>query len=479
MGNTLITEKEIQARKVWPDEVAYGGWFLDLHTPGGLIAEHSEANSATNYNPFTERAALGYVGPYGIPLSALVARDVANLFLAGRDISGTHAALGSMRVMATTALMGQAVGTAAARCRVRDCDPRNLQGDDVSAIQQTLLRDGVWLPDVAGSDPEDLARSADVCASSCRKLTGIDPGEQGYAEAHDMIDERIKPELLTRVDSRMAQTIATDGSLEAIALCLSNHSAEATDAVLTLQLCESIHDYSVYAAERAVATARVAVPPGGEQWISWQLPSQIREAIADNVRDSGVSQRYLRLELAANCDLQWHHARTCLPGHPALYEVALGRMRRFHDGLSLAFRVSPAQHVYSASEVVSGVTRPRARTNLWLSDPADLSPAWMELRWPAAQAIQEVHLTFPGSILREYHAYHPFYRAPETARDYELQIPDPGKDGEWLSLLRVEGNYQRRRVHRLAEPVQTERLRILIHATNGEPSAGLYEVRVY
>ncbi len=479
VGNTLVTEKEIQAKKVWDDEVAYGGWFLDLHTPGGLIAEHSEANSATNYNPFTERAALGYVGPYGIPLSALVARDVSNLFLAGRNISGTHAALGTMRVMGTTALMGQAVGTAAAQCRDRGCDPKNLQADDVRTIQQTLLRDGVWLPDVVAADQADRARSAAVSASSCRKLTGIGPDEPGYAEAQDMIDERINLDLLKRVDNRMAQVIATDGSLEAVALCVSNHAAAPTEAVLTLQLCDHIHDYTVYPAERAVSSACVTVPPGSEQWISWQLPADARDAIANAVRESGAPQRYLRLELAANTDLQWHYARTCLPAHPAMYEVALNRMRRFQHGLSLAFRVSPSQDVYSASEVVSGVARPRARTNLWLSDPSQAGPAWVELCWPTAQTIQEVHLTFPGHLLREYHAYHPFYRAPETARDYEIQTPDPGKDGEWVSLLRVEENYQRRRVHRLSTPVQADRLRVVIHATNGEPSAGLYEVRVY
>ena len=57
--------------------------------------------------------ARSYVGPYAIPLRALIAADVHNLFMAGRNVSASHVALGSLRVMGTTAAMGQAVGIAA------------------------------------------------------------------------------------------------------------------------------------------------------------------------------------------------------------------------------------------------------------------------------------------------------------------------------------------------------------------------------
>ena len=146
VGRTIVTEHDIQTRRAWLDTVAHGGWFLDLHTPGGLIAEHSEANSATNYNPFTERAALGYVGPYGIPLSALIARDVDNLFLAGRDISASHAALGTMRVMATTALMGQAVGTARRSVSARGSHRQSWESTPLRRPRSRTLRASLKTP---------------------------------------------------------------------------------------------------------------------------------------------------------------------------------------------------------------------------------------------------------------------------------------------------------------------------------------------
>ena len=51
-------------------------------------------------------------------------------------------------------------------------------------------------------------------------------------------------------------------------------------------------------------------------------------------------------------------------------------------------------------------------------------------------------------------------------------------NGGWETLVEVGGNYQRRRVHRI-EAVAARRLRIEVRDTNGEPTARIYEVRVY
>ncbi|MCZ7634857.1 MAG: FAD-dependent oxidoreductase [Verrucomicrobia bacterium] len=53
---------------------------------------------------------------YSIPLRCLYSRNVRNLLMAGRNISASHVALSSTRVMATCSVLGQAAGTAAALC---------------------------------------------------------------------------------------------------------------------------------------------------------------------------------------------------------------------------------------------------------------------------------------------------------------------------------------------------------------------------
>ena len=102
-------------------------------------------------------------------------------------------------------------------------------------------------------------------------------------------------------------------------------------------------------------------------------------------------------------------------------------------------------------------------------------PAWLELAWAQPQTIGAVELTFAGNLVREYHSYPPLYRDPQCVRDYTVEA---WKNGSWEELLRVTGNYHRHRRHPLA-PVSTDKLRVVVQATNGDPTAAIYEVRCY
>ncbi|HEY9138699.1 MAG TPA: hypothetical protein VIM67_10530, partial [Terriglobus sp.] len=93
------------------------------------------------------------------------------------------------------------------------------------------------------------------------------------------------------------------------------------------------------------------------------------------------------------------------------------------------------------------------------------------------QNVSEIILIFPGHLLREYHAYAPMYRDPQCVRDYDVQVAEA--NGEWKTVAEVRGNYQRRNVVRLSKAVPTRALRVVVHATNGDPSAAIYEVRAY
>ena len=65
---------------------------------------------------------------------------VENLYLAGRNISGTHMAHSNYRVMPICANMGQAVGVAAAMCVKDDVTPRAL---DAKKVQRRMRELGV------------------------------------------------------------------------------------------------------------------------------------------------------------------------------------------------------------------------------------------------------------------------------------------------------------------------------------------------
>ncbi|OPZ88013.1 MAG: FAD dependent oxidoreductase [bacterium ADurb.Bin429] len=102
--------------------------------------------------------------PYGIPYRCLYSRNIENLFFAGRNISATHAAMSSTRVMATCAILGQAAGTAAAIAARDELTPRQVSESHTEELQQILLDDDCYLPGVARA-VSALSRAADLTAS--------------------------------------------------------------------------------------------------------------------------------------------------------------------------------------------------------------------------------------------------------------------------------------------------------------------------
>jgi hypothetical protein len=122
------------------------------------------------------------------------------------------------------------------------------------------------------------------------------------------------------------------------------------------------------------------------------------------------------------------------------------------------------------------VTRPHRTTNLWRSDPAKGLPQWVQLEWEKPRTISRVELTWAGHLLREIHATPPFFRDPQCARDYRIEA---WIGGEWRAVVSETGNYQRHRIHAFTTPVSALKLRLQIDATNGDPSAALYEMRCY
>lgn len=134
MGEYIITQKDISEGKVFEDEVAFGGWPLDDHFPGGFY--HRGVPNTNFQTP----------APYSLPYRALYSRNVDNLFFAGRNISMTHMAMSSIRVMATCALLGEAVGKAVAIATKNNYHPHDVYLQDLPRLQDMLLQGDCFLP---------------------------------------------------------------------------------------------------------------------------------------------------------------------------------------------------------------------------------------------------------------------------------------------------------------------------------------------
>ena len=166
MGEVIQTQTMLDGGwREMTDGVAIGGWNFDDHPPEGF--------NAPDVPPFTS---VPLAEPYNISLGALYSKDVVNLMMAGRNISNTHVAFSSARVMATCACTGQAVGTTAAICARRNRLPGEIRNDPVHLrrLQQTLLQDDQSIRGVISLDPRDRARKAEAFASSA--IEGSLPG---------------------------------------------------------------------------------------------------------------------------------------------------------------------------------------------------------------------------------------------------------------------------------------------------------------
>lgn len=132
IGKYTVTQNDVESGGNFEDIVAYGGWSMDDHFPAGI--EH-KTSYPTIFHPAPS--------PWGIPFRALCSRNIENLLFAGRNISVTHAALSSSRVMATCSSLGQAVGTAAAQMILNGENTENI---NIEKLQKTLMDEDCWLP---------------------------------------------------------------------------------------------------------------------------------------------------------------------------------------------------------------------------------------------------------------------------------------------------------------------------------------------
>lgn len=161
VGKYIVTQNDVEAEGRFDDIVAYAGWSMDDHFPEGF---YYNKGHPTIYHPAPQ--------PWGLPLRCMISENIENLVFAGRNISVTHAALSSSRVMATCAILGQALGTAVSQALQDGCQVENV---DISKLQQTLMEDDCYIPWHTRTLPA-LTLEADCSAPVVRN--GIDRGEE-------------------------------------------------------------------------------------------------------------------------------------------------------------------------------------------------------------------------------------------------------------------------------------------------------------
>ena len=136
MGDYILKEDDLRKFVFHEDGSAATTWTIDLHYP------NPKNEKAFNGEAFTSYSTHISIHPYPIPYRCLYSRNVDNLFMAGRNISVTHVALGTVRVMRTTGMMGEVVGMAASICKKHHIDPRGVYRYHLGELKE-LMKEGV------------------------------------------------------------------------------------------------------------------------------------------------------------------------------------------------------------------------------------------------------------------------------------------------------------------------------------------------
>ena len=440
VGDILLNQNHVQEGHLFEDRISYGGWPLDVHHPEGIF---SGEEGPFHCNP--------RVPIYTIPYRCLYSKNIDNLLMAGRCMSVTHIALGTVRVENTLATTGQAAGTAAALSLQMGTTPRGIFREHMAAFQQKLLKDDQTIPELPNQDPEDLARSARVTASSQKDserfdVTGVRPEEIHELDGHD------RAVLFPAGD---------EGRLDTISLLLYNRTEQSIKVTAHLMETSKSEDFS---SKEDLAAVEASVPAGEESWVAFPFHADL-------------STSYAWVWLPATEGLSWRLMESAPLGSCRAYRSPGGGEWHVMAGQYYAFHTQPAIRLSvkgcEAENVTNGWSRVIGESpNMWASDTEKPLPQWIELAWDEPVTMSAVYLTFDTNMDLRWCSV-PF--PPECVREYEVSC---WENGAWRILASETDNFQRRRIHQF-DPVSTSKLRLTVKATNGVPEARVFEIRVY
>ncbi len=442
-GDYWLTQNDVLEGKIFPDAVAYGGWPIDIHPPEGVFSKEPP------------NLAIPLARPYTIPLRCLYSVNIDNLMFAGRNASYTHIGLGSSRVMATCGFVGQAAGVAGALAVFKNKTPREIRESHIAEVQQTLMRQGVYIPYCKNDDKSDLAQIAKVSASSESPLN-IRENEK----------EKIKFEY------PLFQLFpVSDGKLKNVEIFIDAKRNSKFKA--SLRYAKDIWDFS---SVDNITVADAIAQEDGKQWLTFGFDAK------------NLSRGFYWINVESpDSDASWFISDEVIPGlvcgigkPPESRIPELAPKYKTMRG-TFIFRLSPTSYPFPPDNVINGVARCEQWTNFWRSKPIEKSsPEWLQLSWSTPQRIGEIHFAFDGQFDSNIIWPAPLgvfgcETLPTIVKQYEIQIK---QEGQWKTIICETDNYKPMHIHKF-ETIETDNMRILIHKTNGVKEARIFEIRVY
>jgi hypothetical protein len=137
VGEYELTFDDYTSRRQFPDQIGVFNKFVDIHVYDCSDEEWERFQKETE-----ETGRLGPGECFGIPYRILVPKGWKNLWVAGRCASSDVKVHGTIRVMPSAGLMGEAAGAASVQS-IKTGQPAN--GLDTKALSDTLKKQGAIL----------------------------------------------------------------------------------------------------------------------------------------------------------------------------------------------------------------------------------------------------------------------------------------------------------------------------------------------
>ncbi len=428
IGDLVLTQNHILQHQNFDDAVCSGGWPIDVHPEEGIYSVKKSCHQTPT-------------GIYQIPLRCLYSKDIKNLMLAGRNISASHMAFASTRVMKTCALTGQAAGTAAAYVIQAEKLPYQLLPHEIKSIQQLLAKRDVWLHGLENPDREDIAGESTVTASGYRSFSS----------------------------ESMNGKVALDEELYIL--------MPALEKLDTLQLMLSGEAVSKAEIEVYTADARQA-------YKGLQSRGTFRA-------DYGEGMDWVLFSCHLSLDGTHHVIIKIMAQEGAFIGVAkesccgvigsigsIKDMRLFHP----CFKLAPEPAFFTPGNITNGITRPEKQPDIWISNGLSKGPAWMELTFREVKAISQIQLLFNPDFNRDFNPLRPDYykngwgQMPgELVKSFTLKAREG--DGRFEEIARVDNQIIRQFC--LNANLKTDCIRVEFNQTHGSDFAQVFEIRVY
>ncbi|MFR9611002.1 MAG: FAD-dependent oxidoreductase [Rikenellaceae bacterium] len=426
----LIQQDVIEQRNHY-DAVAYGGWSIDLH-PADAV--YSELNGCNQWHS---------KGVYQIPYRCYVDRDIDNMFLCGRNISATHVAHASSRVMCTSAHGGQAVGVAAALCARNNDMPKDYISEDrVVDIQKILIKNGQYIPDLKSARIDNLLFEAKIETSSTFEW------------------QRLPINEFKRLSDSVAQLIPSSGKLPTIEFNVI--ASGNTTLEVSLRTSSKRGNFTP---DKIIKTINIPLSIGESKYtidfdysneeseylfVTFMKNESVKLAYSD-VTLSGTVAVYNTVNPAVS-----NYGKQTPPDNIGVEAFEFWCPKRWPEHHNIALGFSPALKSFEGANLYNCEYRPVSSSNCWIAALDNAAPC-VELIWESEQVISSATLLFDADsnqALENNQMGHLYNTIPQCVKEYTIC------DAEGNVLSEVKDNHLALSRVTFDQPITTKSLSI-------------------